>query len=277
MRNHFVQGFSHLRIALLLILSLTLIPAAAQPRQSLVPGGIAVIELGQDDPRDFRFRGKPVLVTRVNGVPNALVGLPLSLKPGEHFIEARLSGGVHKKFFQVADKKYSTQHITVTDKRKVNPYASDMDRILAEKARKQKARNQYSNTPVDVDFLLPLSGIRTGSFGRRRVFNGQQRRSHSGMDIAAASGTPIISPSAGKVIELGDFFFSGNLVYIDHGQGLISMFAHLSAIDVKLGEKIEKGQVVGQVGATGRVTGPHLHWSLGLNGTWIDPALFLTD
>jgi murein DD-endopeptidase MepM/ murein hydrolase activator NlpD len=84
-----------------------------------------------------------------------------------------------------------------------------------------------------------------------------------------------VSPSAGKVIELGDFFFSGNLVYIDHGQGLISMFAHLSEIDVKLGERVAKGQVVGKVGATGRVTGPHLHWSLGLNGTWIDPALFI--
>ena len=95
------------------------------------------------------------------------------------------------------------------------------------------------------------------------------------MDIAAANGTPIVSPSAGKVIELGDFFFSGNLVYIDHGQGLISMFAHLSEIDVKLGERVAKGQVVGKVGATGRVTGPHLHWSLGLNGTWIDPALFI--
>ena len=95
------------------------------------------------------------------------------------------------------------------------------------------------------------------------------------MDIAAAAGVPVLAPSAGKVIELGDFFFSGNLVYLDHGQGLISMFAHLSEIDVELGQQVSKGQVVGKVGATGRVTGPHLHWSLGLNGTWIDPALFI--
>jgi murein DD-endopeptidase MepM/ murein hydrolase activator NlpD len=95
------------------------------------------------------------------------------------------------------------------------------------------------------------------------------------MDIAAATGVPVLAPSAGKVIELGDFFFSGNMVYIDHGQGLITMFAHLSEIDVELGQQVSKGQVIGKVGATGRVTGPHLHWSIGLNGSWIDPALFI--
>ncbi|MCP4392391.1 MAG: M23 family metallopeptidase [Gammaproteobacteria bacterium] len=266
-----------MRLTLLILLSIYLLPVAAQPRQSLVPGGIAVIKLGQDDPASYRFRGKPVLVTRINGVETALVGLPLSLKSGEHYIEASDAGQVRKKFFEIRDKKYSTQHITIKDKRKVNPYASDMDRILAEKARKQKARNHYSKVAVDVDFLLPVEGVRTGSYGRRRVFNGQHRRPHSGMDIAANTGTPVLSPSAGEVIESGDFFFSGNLVYIDHGQGLISMFAHLSEIDVAIGDRIKKGQVVGKVGATGRVTGPHLHWSLGLNGSWIDPALFLQD
>ncbi len=95
------------------------------------------------------------------------------------------------------------------------------------------------------------------------------------MDIAAPKGTPVLAPSAGVVIESGDFFFSGNLVYLHHGQGLISLFAHLSKINVKIGDKVKKGQVIGEVGATGRVTGPHLHWSLGLNRTWIDPSLFL--
>ena len=266
-----------MRILLLSLILLYLLPAQAQPRQSLVPGGIAIIDLGPEGETDYRFRGKPVLVTRLNGVTTALVGIPLNLKPGEHYIEKRDADQVRKKFFAVKDKKYSTQHITIADKRKVNPYASDMERILAEKARKQKARNHYSNVAVDVNFLLPVTGISTGSFGRRRFFNGQPRRPHSGMDFAADTGTPVRSPSPGKVIELGDFFFSGNLVYIDHGQGLISMFAHLSEIDVELGEQVAKGQVVGKVGATGRVTGPHLHWSLGLNGTWIDPALFIPD
>ncbi len=264
-----------MRFLLLSLSILLLLPAQAQPRQSLVPGGIAIISLENNHQSGYRFRGKPVLITQIDGAPAALIGLPLNLKPGEHFIEQRDAGQVRKKFFRVDDKKYSTQHITIKDKRKVNPYASDMDRILKEKTRKQKARGHYSKSAVDVNFLEPVSGIRTGSYGRRRVFNGQPRRPHSGMDIAADTGTPIKSPSAGRVIELGDFFFSGNLIYIDHGQGLISMFAHLSEINVELGDQVEKGQVVGKVGATGRVTGAHLHWSLGLNGTWINPALFL--
>lgn len=261
---------------LLLVLSLScFLPAQAQPRQSLVPGGIAIIHLEPGNDAGYRFRDKPVLVTKIEGKSRALVGLPLNLEPGEHFIERRNVNQVFKKFFKVNQKQYSTQHITITDDRKVNPYASDMDRILAEKARQQKAANHYSMVDVDVNFLVPVEGIRTGSFGRRRVFNGQKRRPHSGMDIAADQGTPVRAPSAGTVIELGDFFFSGNLVYIEHGQGMISLFAHLSEINVSLGEQVAKGQIIGKVGATGRVTGPHLHWSLGLNGNWIDPALFL--
>jgi murein DD-endopeptidase MepM/ murein hydrolase activator NlpD len=260
---------------LLLTLLLIYLPAAnSQPRQSLVPGGIAIIKLEDADARGYQFRDKPVLVTKIDGKPSALVGLPLSLAAGEYFIEKRDVSQASRKYFKVGSKQYSTQHIEIKDKRKVNPYASDMERILKEKKRKQIARDHYTDGEVDVDFLLPVAGIQTGSFGRRRVFNGQARNPHSGMDIAADSGTPVLAPSAGTVIELGDFFFSGNLIYIDHGQGLISLFAHLSEIDVELGERVSKGQVIGKVGATGRVTGPHLHWSLGLNGSWIDPALF---
>lgn len=249
----------------------------ALPQQSLVPGGIAVIQLDRSDSKPrFRFRGKPVLITTNNNRYVAIVGLPLSMKPGEYFIEGSWGNEsiLQKKFFVVKDKKYTTQHITIKDKRKVNPYARDMDRILKEKKRKQKARLTYSTANADLNFIVPAEGIKTGSFGKRRVFNGQPRRPHSGMDIAADKGTPVKAPAAGEVIETGDFFFSGNLVYLHHGQGLITLFAHLDQIDVSLGDRVKKGQVIGRVGATGRVTGPHLHWSLGLNGTWVDPALF---
>ena len=263
-------------LLLLILLSAGNIPAA--PNASLVPGGVAIIELDKSDKTPhFKFRNKPVLITHLNDRLVAIVGLPLSLKPGEYFINGHSDNesALQKKFFKVTDKKYSTQHINIKDDRKVNPYASDMDRILAEQKRQNSAKNHYSNKAVDVDLLQPVAGIMTGSFGRRRIFNGQTRRPHSGMDIAANEGVPVAAPTDGTVIELGDFFFSGNLIYVDHGQGMISLFAHLSEIDVELGQQIEKGQIIGRVGATGRVTGPHLHWSLGLNGTWVDPSLFL--
>jgi murein DD-endopeptidase MepM/ murein hydrolase activator NlpD len=252
--------------------------ASAFPREDLVPGGLAVIELNSaENQLVFLFRNRPVLIVQKNAKSFALIGLSLNLKPGEYFIEANSgnAGVLLKKFFNVKDKEYTTQHITIKDKRKVNPYAKDMTRILAEKKRKQKASKYFSENQPDVNFLLPLKGISTGSFGRRRVFNGQSRRPHSGMDIAAETGTSIIAPASGTVIEAGDFFFSGNMVYLDHGQGLISLYAHLNEINVSIGDKVKKGQVVGKVGETGRVTGPHLHWSLGLNGSWINPELFL--
>ena len=250
----------------------------AFPKQSLVPGGIALLDLKRTDKTpNFTFKGKPVLTVSHQGKSIAIIGLPLSLKPGEHFIQGHwgTEKSLHKIFFTVIDKQYTTQRIEIKDKRKVNPYAKDMDRIIAEKKRKQKARLVFTSTPVNVELLQPVEGIMTGSYGRRRIFNGQKKRPHSGMDIAAATGTPVLAPAAGQVIELGDFFFSGNMVYINHGQGLITLFAHLSKTNVTLGQKVQKGEVIGEVGATGRVTGPHLHWSLGLNGTWVDPELFL--
>jgi murein DD-endopeptidase MepM/ murein hydrolase activator NlpD len=251
---------------------------SAFPRASLVPGGVAIVELGSSEKvPQFKFRDKPVLVALSNNSYFAIVGLPLSLKPGEYFINGHWGDEIalQKKFFSVVNKEYSTQRINIEDKRKVNPYASDMDRIWAEQKRQKKAKRHYSSSAADVELLQPVEGIMTGSFGRRRIFNGEARRPHSGMDIAADKGIPVIAPASGKVIELGDFFFSGNLVYVDHGQGMISLFAHLSEINVTLGQQIKKGEIIGKVGATGRVTGPHLHWSLGLNGTWINPALFL--
>ncbi len=252
--------------------------AYALPRESRVPGGIAIIPLENNNatPR-FKFKGKPVLITREKGQSLAIVGLPLSLKTGEYFISGYYgdSKTLVKKFFTVKDKKYTEQHITIKDKRKVNPYQKDMVRIGREQKRKRTAANHWSDVNPDLNFSLPVKGINTGSFGKRRFFNGQARRPHSGMDIAAEKGKPIASPADGIIIESGDFFFSGNIVYIQHGRGLITLFAHLDRIDVEVGEKVNKGQIIGTVGATGRVTGPHLHWSVGLNGNWVDPALFI--
>ena len=269
-----------MKLSRLLLLVITVLPLKlyAFPVESRVPGGIAIIPLEQQDQKArFTFNKKPVLVSPLNGQQVALVGLPLNLKPGEYFISGEFgdSNAKIKKFFTVKDKQYTTQRITIKDKRKVTPYKKDMARISAESKRKRNAANHWNSQIPDLDFLTPVAGIITGSYGKRRVFNGQARRPHSGMDIAADKGVPVSSPADGVVIESGDFFFSGNLVYIQHGQGLITLFAHLDRIDVEVGDSIKKGQVIGTVGATGRVTGPHLHWSVGLNGSWVDPALFI--
>ncbi|MFK7996452.1 MAG: M23 family metallopeptidase [Granulosicoccus sp.] len=124
-------------------------------------------------------------------------------------------------------------------------------------------------------FIWPVAGPVSSPFGLRRFFNDQPRRPHGGIDIAAPEGTPIMAAADGVVLEANDYFFNGNSVFIEHGLGLQTFYAHLSRIDVTNGERVTQGQVIGAVGATGRVTGPHLHWSVGLNGTWVDPLLVI--
>jgi len=264
---------------LMIFLSITALSntAMAFPESDPVPGGIVLLEVNNNHiASSARYKENKLATIQKDRINYVLVGLPLSTKPGKHFISIKNHQGEKQKiYFTVKAKTYKSQHLTIKNKRKVNPYEKDMERILSEKKRKAKAKKQWTQQVVNADFQVPVNGRISSIFGLRRFFNEQPRRPHSGLDIAAPEGTPIKAIESGTVIESGDFFFSGNMVYIDHGQGIISLYAHMHTIQVKTGDKIEAGQLIGTVGETGRVTGPHLHLAVIANQTLVDPLLFL--
>ncbi|WP_339410388.1 peptidoglycan DD-metalloendopeptidase family protein [Pseudomonas sp. EA_35y_Pfl2_R5] len=240
-----------------------------------VPGGVAVVDLGPEETApNVRYQNKPVLVIKEDQQRwIAIVGIPLSVKPGSQQISVNGSQTLN---FQVGSKHYVEQRITIKNQQQVNPNAKNLARIKRELAEQTRAYQQFSaRQPSNLLFDRPVSGPLSSPFGLRRFFNGEERNPHSGLDFAANSGTPIKAPAAGKVILIGDYFFNGKTVFVDHGQGLISMFCHLSAIGVKVGDELPRGGVLGKVGATGRATGPHLHWNVSLNDARVDPAIFI--
>jgi murein DD-endopeptidase MepM/ murein hydrolase activator NlpD len=225
------------------------------------------------------YEGRRVLLWQDGAQWVAVVGLPLSTKLGEHRLEVRKAGAATPANlpFTVVDKRYAEQRLKVAPGQ-VNLSKKDLARYQREAARMNVVMQSFGSEPPAILRLLPpVDGPRSSSFGLRRVFNGEGRNPHSGMDIAAATGTPVRAAAAGRVIETGNYFFNGNTVLLEHGQGLITMYCHLSAIDVKIGDDLKRGAVLGKVGATGRVTGPHLHFGVALNRAYVDPAWFLAD
>lgn len=263
-------------IALLLCLALPAHAAGFLSRllNHPVPGGVAVVDLGTAaTPPSANFQGKPVLVVKEDqGHWIAIVGLPLTLKPGPQ----QLNSGTRSLSFSVGSKHYAEQHITLKNTQMVNPDSSNLQRIERELAEQTRAYQQFSpGTPSNLLLDKPVNGPLSSRFGLRRFFNGEERNPHAGLDFAVPAGTPIKAPAAGQVILIGNYFFNGNTVFVDHGQGLISMFCHLSKIDVHLGQPLARGAVLGRVGATGRATGPHMHWNISLNDSRVDPAIFI--
>jgi murein DD-endopeptidase MepM/ murein hydrolase activator NlpD len=249
------------------------------PQQSLVPGGVALLQLGSsgEKPPAANAEGAPVMVVRDHGEWLAVLGIPLSATLGEHTVNVRdADGSARDLSYSVGPKQYAEQQLTVPPS-KVDLSAKDLARYQRETQRLHAALATFSaRLPRTLLLLPPASGIRTSSFGLRRVFNGQGRNPHSGMDIAVPSGTPVLAAADGRVVDTGNYFFNGNSVLVEHGQGLVTMYCHLSQIGVMIGEHVHSGQQLGLSGATGRVTGPHLHFGVALNRAFVDPALFLT-
>jgi murein DD-endopeptidase MepM/ murein hydrolase activator NlpD len=256
--------------------------SVALPRESRVPGGLAILDLGASEtaPGKVTFNGyrAPVLHTDTGWV--AIIGIPLDTTPGPITAElASGSGDAPRTLeFTVTPKDYTEQRLTVPNRRHVEPEPQDLERIARERERIDVALGTYS-ADRQPSFVLrpPVAGTRSSSFGSRRFFNGQPRNPHSGMDIAAAAGTPVLSPAPGRVLDAGEFFFNGNTVFVDHGQGVVTMYCHLSRIDVAPGDEVGTGTTLGLVGATGRVTGPHLHWGVAVNRALVDPALLVAE
>lgn len=261
--------------------------ATVWPRALQVPGGIARLALGPAVERPTAFLddvGEVRLLVLGNASAwTALVGIPLAATPGPAHISLQLRGGGPRQVeYTITAKRYLEQRLTVApgtvDLSPENQARYERERVYLAAVMATytepapKASNANSSS---LQMQVPVPGRRSSSFGLRRVFNGQARNPHSGMDIAGATGTPVHAPLPGSVIDTGDYFFNGNTVWLDHGSGLISMMCHLSAIDVKTGDVLNTGERLGAVGATGRVTGPHLHWGVMLNRTMVDPALFL--
>ena len=240
-----------------------------------VPGGVAVVQLGDGAKAPaVRYQDKPVLVVQEEGKRwIAIVGIPLKSQPGPHQVTTNDGRTLS---FTVGNKHYREQHIKLKNTRQVNPLAEDMARINRELAEQTLAYQTFSPTqPSNLLFDKPVQGPLSSPFGLRRFFNGEERNPHSGLDFAVGAGTPIKAPAAGKVILIGNYFFNGNTVFVDHGQGPISMFCHMSKTDVTLGQSLPRGGTVGRVGATGRATGPHMHWNVSLNDARVDPAIFI--
>jgi len=256
-------------------------PAADLPRESRVPGGVAILDLGPADERPgtvvFNGHGAPVL--RMDSGWVAVVGIPLDTQPGTHTVKLQRTPGETRDFeFTVVAKQYEEQRLKVANRRHVDPSKEDLERIARERKRIDAALGNFDADRVPVLALQPpVAGRRSSSFGLRRYFNDQPRNPHSGMDIAAPTGTAVLSPAPGRVTDTGDYFFNGNTVFVDHGQGVVTMYCHLSRIDVQPGDEVQAGTPLGQVGATGRVTGPHLHWGVAVNRALVDPALFLAE
>jgi len=249
----------------------------ALPLQLAVPGGVVALPLGPSPQQPLAsLAGVPVMVVGHAAQWTAVLGLALSTKPGPGVLLVRRAGEAEERVpFVIEPKRYAEQRLKVAPG-KVDLSHKDLARYQVERDRQAKVIATFSEPPPAVLRLRqPTPGPRSSSFGLRRIFNGQARSPHSGMDIAAPLGAPVVAAGTGRVIDVADYFFNGKTVWLDHGAGLLTMYCHLDTVAVKPGDVLPAGAGLGTVGASGRVTGPHLHWSVSLNRAMVDPALFL--
>ena len=256
-------------------------PVLTVEARAFQPGELLLVTVAGHDaklPPEASLQGRALnfFLGASTGTWLAFAGLDLDFSTGPASLEAslRAQGGkpVRKtETLAVVNAGFPVVELKVEQKF-VTPDKNDTERAEAESAKLHKLFAKTEEKRLfEGCFDSPIAGAATGRFGERRVFNGQPRAPHSGMDLKSKSGEPIHAPAAGKVLLADDLFFAGKTIILDHGLGLTTQYAHLSKFLVKPGDSVKKGQVIGKVGATGRVTGPHLHWALKFRGSRIDP------
>jgi len=272
-------GWLSLALGIMMLAS-SLVQAGTWPREERVPGGIAILKVPQKSEASPQvlFNNQRVYTVKKNGQWYAWVGIPLNQKVGKTQAFWRTRDGDLPLPFLVKNKDYPVQKLKVAP-RHVNLSPEDLARVRKEIPELRGAMNNFRPVILPLpDLVPPTKGRKSSSFGLRRVFNGESRNPHSGLDIAAAQGTPIRAVLPGRITAKNNYFFNGNTLVIDHGQGLTSLYCHMSRFaDLKVGDQVEAGQFIGEVGTTGRSTGPHLHWTMSLNAARVNPSLFLKE
>ena len=265
-----------------LLLLAALIPlaafATALPQNEPVPGGVVVMELPASATAPVvHFDGHRIMVVKQVGHWYAVAGISLSTTPGEKSLTVELvSKPARRIAFNIQPKQYPEQRLIIRNQELVNPPASEMDRIEREQVHLKWVLNTWvPDKAPDLSFTWPADGPQTSGFGLRRFYNGEEGSRHVGIDIGAPEGAPVRAPADGVVADTGNYYFCGHTLTIDLGQGLYSVYCHLSKISVKRGQHVRQGEIVGAIGVTGRTTGPNLHWTVSLNGTPVDPHAFI--
>ena len=245
---------------------------AELPQDSRRAGGVAVIEVTPET-KSASFGEHPVALVVENHKKYAIIGLPVTIMTGVHLLDTDQG---HFDF-TIADYTYPEQRLTITDQSKVAPDPEQLARYQREAIEQAIVYKKFSQmqTITFPKFIWPARGIISSPFGFKRFFNGEPRAPHAGLDIAAGFGTVVHAPANGVVVQTGDYFFNGQTVMIDHGQGIVTMMCHLNRIDVNVGQTVTQGEAIGLVGKTGRATGPHLHFGVSLNNARVDPLLVL--
>ena len=277
-----------MRPILISMLLALLIPAPGRaplrvsaPPGTLQPGSVVLLTVAGDEP-------VPALRARAFGRDLApfpldertwqvLVGIDLDVKPGRHAVEIETAGPATRVIhtLTVSPRRFPTRTLKV-DPDLVNPPAEELPRIAREAEQLRRLWQSPAGAKLwDGPFVRPVPDAANSSFGTRSIYNGEARSPHGGTDFLSPSGRPIKAPNAGRVVLAATLYFTGGTVVIDHGRGVFSLFAHLSTVGVREADVVKTGDAIGEVGATGRVTGPHLHWAVRVGGARVDPLLLL--